>query len=429
VKHHLLLAAVLTMSAIAQPIPPGQGIERTMSRLEAGETVRILIYGQSISKQNWWRIVADDLCKRYPKADLKIENRAIGGYSTQYLSRTMEADILPFHPDLIVFHDYGSQDLYEKIIRWICSHTTAEILLQSDHVVWVPGEEDPTGARLKSYDSQEKHSFEWLPELAQKYGLGLVDIRGGWHEHLKRTGMKPKDFLTDSVHLNAQGEALYASITKRHLAPGPSPARRSYIEIEPKWKNGRIELDFEGNRVELAGLTDGPVDVWIDGQRPSAVPALHFHSRPTNTWDADWPTVMRVGSLKPLQTEEWILKVTRRNQPGTEFDFEVYGSRTGFDGKGSTRERFVSISQRVTLDPEDYDVARSYGLHKIAMPGDWQVRWASLPRYIDPVLPSPAPQTILYGLPNTKHHLTLVAPKGSNSRLKIRTYQPPLKEN
>jgi len=400
-----------------------------MSLLENGQPAKILIYGQSISKQDWWRIVAADLRARYPKAELKIENRTIGGYSTQYLIRTMEADILPFQPDLIVFHDYGSQDLYEKIIRFIRSQTTAEVLLQSDHVVWIPGEADPGGSRRKSYDFQEKHSFEWLPELARKYGLGLVDIRGGWHEHLKQTGMKPSELLRDSVHLNARGEELYAAITKQFLVPGSSQKRAVYSEVEPKWKNGRIELDFEGNRVEVLGLTDGPVDVWIDQQRPSAIPALHYHSRPTNTWDADWPTVMRVGSERPLQTEEWVLKVTRRNDPGTEFDFEVYGSLTGFDGSGTTKQRFVSNSRRVTLDPEDYDVVRSYGLHKISMPGGRQIRWASMPRYIDPVLPSTGTQTILYGLANTKHHLTLVAPKGKSPRLKIRTHQPPLKEN
>ena len=117
-----------------------------MSRLAASstdrpETVRVLFYGQSITKQNWWRELAADLRARFPAADLRIENRSIGGYSTQFLIRTMEADILPFHPDLIVFHDYGAEDLYEKIIRWIRSHTTAEVLLQSDHVVWQPPQE------------------------------------------------------------------------------------------------------------------------------------------------------------------------------------------------------------------------------------------------------------------------------------------------
>ncbi|MCX6611562.1 MAG: GDSL-type esterase/lipase family protein [Acidobacteria bacterium] len=427
----LLIALFGTGGVSGQGLRPGQDIERSMSQMAAStasnaKTVRVLFYGQSITKQNWWRAVAQDLRARYPHADLRIENRSIGGYSTQYLIRTMEADILPFHPDLILFHDYGSEDVYEKIIRWIRANTTAEILLQSDHVVWLPGEEDPNGSRRKSFDFQERHSFEWLPKLAAKYGLGLVDIRGGWHEHLKQRGISPKELLRDSVHLNAAGEALYAEITKKYLVAPSAGLPGLERELRPKWKGGRLDLEFEGTRVDVVGLQGAALDVLIDGQRPG----LFYHSRPTNTWDADWPTVMRVGHEKPLQVEEWVLKVVGRNPPGTEFQFEVYGSVTGFDGAGSSKERFVSRSGRVTLDPTDYDVERSYGLHKIAMPGDWQIRWSTLPQFRDPVRPGDRVQTVAYGLKNGPHRLTLIAPQGSKPNIeKIRIYQPPLKEN
>jgi len=51
-------------------------------------------------------------------------------------------------------------------------------------------------------------------------------------------------------------------------------------------------------------------DVEMDGARPM----FFYHSRPTNTWDADWPTVMRVGSQKQLQVEEWVLKSGREKR-------------------------------------------------------------------------------------------------------------------
>lgn len=84
-------------------------------------------------------------------------------------------------------------------------------------------------------------------------------------------------------------------------------------------------------------------------------------------------------------------------------------------------------SRRVTLDPGAYDVERSYGLHKIAMPGDWQIRGSSLPQFIDPVPPSAGVQTVVYGLSNTKHHLMLTAPKGTKPSIaKLRVYRPAL---
>ena len=212
--------------------------------------------------------------------------------------------------------------------------------------------------------------------------------------------------------------------------PANSPPTSPVKELQLRFHGGKLELDFDGARVELVGLKGASVAVWLDGKRPAEHPELHYHSRPTNTWDADWPTVMHVGNGAPLQTEEWVLKVIGRNEAGTEFQFEVYGSLTGFDGVGRSTEKFISRSARVVLEPADYDVVRSYGLHKIAMPGAWQIRWSSLPRYVDPVLPSTAAQTIVYGLKNGRHHLTLQAPKGTQAGIdKIRVYQPELKEN
>ncbi|MCX6606195.1 MAG: hypothetical protein NTV52_21745 [Acidobacteria bacterium] len=272
---------------LAQILPPGTGVERTMSRLATAtpanpQTTRILFYGQSITKQAWWRDVAADLRARYPHADLRIENRAIGGYSTPYLIRTMEADILPFHPDLIIFHDYGSPEVYEQIIAWIHTHTTAEILLQSDHVTWLPGEEDPTGARRKSYDAQEKHSFTFLPALAKKYRLGLVDIRGGWHAHLQQSKLMPSALLRDSVHLNKPGETLYAELTKAYLlAPArPLPNERIKEVTLPVKKN--VSMSSSMATAPPPSTTPAPPTPGTPTGPPSSVSAPKNLSKPRN---------------------------------------------------------------------------------------------------------------------------------------------------
>jgi hypothetical protein len=429
-----MLALVLLLAAQAQMPLPGEGIERSM-RLLATSTaakpneVRVLVYGQSISKQAWSQQVERYLRETYPHAKLTFENRAIGGYSTQYLIRTMEADILPFRPDLILFHDYGSEELYERIIQWIRTHTSADILLQSDHITKPQTGDDP----------QDKHSFEWMPALARKYGLGLADIRGGWRAHLATTGQPPKELLRDNVHLNAAGEDLYAGITKRYLVVTPGfEGAYHYTDhytdhntdhADLKWRNHRATLSFTGNRVDLLTPTAVPLQVRIDGQAPAMIPNLHYHSRPTNTWDADWPTLIRVGQQAPLQTEEWTLKVTRkRNEAGTEFDYKLYGSITGPDGEGNSLKAFQSNSGRVTIDPKDFDVVRSQGLHKINMPNDWQVRWSTLPRFQDPVVPHSASRTLVYGLPNGTHTLTLIAPPGGKPPpVALRVYRPAMR--
>ena len=87
----------------------GAKIQRTMSRLASSTPdkrnhVRILFYGQSVTRNPWWQDVANDLRQRFPHADLEIENRAIGGYGGPVLINTAEFDLYPFYPDLVIFH-------------------------------------------------------------------------------------------------------------------------------------------------------------------------------------------------------------------------------------------------------------------------------------------------------------------------------------
>jgi hypothetical protein len=124
---------------VGDPAQLGRGIQRTMALLanstpQHHNIVRILFYGQSITEQDWWYDVAADLKRRFPDADLRIENRALGGFSSQLLVKTAESDLYPFYPDLMIFHVYGSHTDYADIIRRTRERTTAEVLIQTDHV-------------------------------------------------------------------------------------------------------------------------------------------------------------------------------------------------------------------------------------------------------------------------------------------------------
>ena len=154
----------------------GKSIQRTMrllatSTAEQRNTVRILFYGQSITEQKWAKRVEEDLRRRFPHANFTCENRALGGFASQMLVKTAEADLYPFQPDLLIFHVYGAHDKYEDIIRRTRERTTAEILMQNDHVT-KPADftEETDAAKLppagKHWDAFMNHN--WLPSLAKK---------------------------------------------------------------------------------------------------------------------------------------------------------------------------------------------------------------------------------------------------------------------
>src|SRR4029078_10900828 len=130
----------------------------------------VLFYGQSITEQKWSNFVAEDLRKRFPNANLIIENRSIGGFASQLLVKTAETDLYPFYPDLLIFHVYGSHIEYENIIKRVRERTTAEILLQTDHVTKDESLREETDAGKltpKNWDPWMNDSF--LPGIAEKY--------------------------------------------------------------------------------------------------------------------------------------------------------------------------------------------------------------------------------------------------------------------
>lgn len=421
-------------------------IQRTM-RLLATSTpahrnpVRILFYGQSITKQEWSQLVAQDLRTRFPYAELIVENRAIGGYSAEFLIRTLPHDVYDFYPDLIIFHDFGGEDKYEQIIAEIRRHTTSEIMVQSDYPTWVPTAEEPQNeAKTKREAFHEKHSYEWLPSLCEKYRCEVVDVRRPWIEHLRKNNLKASAVLADGVHLNGPGNQLLAEITSGYLKYSPSlaPDDEPVQTIRsPKFDKGKLSIPFEGNRVEVVAEMGGAyhedaANILIDGRRPSTFPELYYITRPTDTYAVDWPAVNRVSAEKPLIVEDWTMRVLETNADDSQWRFSVTGSKTGENGVGTSTERFVSKSGRVVIEPTDYGVNRAYKLRHQLTPVNFEVKWSVIPQFTDtyraPRVADPSRDYVTLlasGLSNGKHTLGLFSTGKTDPPIReIRIYKP-----
>ena len=430
----------------------GSRIQHTMGLLatstpEHRNRVRIIFNGQSITKQGWWRQVADFLRDHFPHADLEIENLAIGGYSSQYLVRTLPHDVYPFYPDLVVFHVYGPEKEHEEIIAGIRRHTTAEIAIQTDHPVWVEEREaaaDEEQSRRRR--NLERRSGEFLPKIADRYDCELIDIHRPWQQYLKDRGLRARDLLRDAVHLNDHGNFLMAELLKPYLRHDPSFREddrqglvRTYdVGGDLEWEDGRLILEFDGNRVDALAASGAPgakARILIDGKPPSEFPELYVHTRPTEAWGADWTSINRVSWRTPLLVDEWRLRITEVSEDASFFRFELQGSKTGPDGSGTSGERFVSNSGRVVIEPEDWALQRAYNLSKRSMPPNFAVSWQVIPQFVDvyeaPRIEDPAREysTILaQGLSNAKHRLELIALTPTAPAIgRIRVFRPPLR--
>ena len=423
----------------------GQHIQRTMTLLATSTPqhrnhVRILFYGQSITEQEWSKQVADALRKRFPNADLEIENRAIGGFASQWLIRPAEHDLYPFYPDLLIFHVYGADNTYEEIIRNVRTRTGAEVLIQRDHVTaWPPVVQNPNKDKGEWWTDHMNNHF--LPETAKKYGCGLVDVRGGWLDYLKANHQEPKALLKDGVHLNEWGNFLMAHLVSRYLVYRPELPKSEWQNVsqeyrvgkDAKWKGDTLTLEFTGNRIDLLpeakqSANGGILEITIDGKKPSELTETYAITRPQpGPWSPLF--VKRVEHEKPLTAEDWTLKLTSVNADSSAWTYSVSGSVTGADGSGESGKPFVSDSGRVKISPDDW-------FPQGAIPNGYEMKWRSYLLGTDSYTP-PAnldatrenAVTLAQGLANTKHTLTLTRKGAGRVNLKaLRVYTPPISQ-
>lgn len=457
------LCALPPLPADAQYPPPkslgptatyGANLQRSMTLLASSSarkrnTVRVLFYGQSITAQEWTNEVAEDLRRRFPICDLVIENRAIGGFTSNRLVKTAEADLYPFYPDLVIFHVYGSGKDYDDIFRRLRERTTADILQANDHLSVTLSEtvdEETNPAKITPLDGPPWHNHVFLPGIARKYGTELADVRGLWKRYLTDHKLKVADLLCDPIHLNPHGCFLMAEIIKPYLRHRPDLSDESWsdrtttfeVGTDIHWKDGKLAVPFAGNRIDLickefAEPGALPAAVRIDGKRPSEFQELYVPTRAELlSPPSPVPGVMRVQAAAPLVVEEWTMHLWTADPERRQWKFKVKGSVTGDDGEGEFGKRFVSKSGRVVIEAEDvnervlFDWAAHQKLSSLV------VGWRVVPLFSDtfavPDRKNPFGETVVtaaQGLSNGKHTLEVIG-SAETPIAAVRVYRPPL---
>ena len=417
----------------------GRYTSQTMNLLhsstpEKQNTVKILVYGQSISVQDWWLEVKRSIKTRFPNANLIMENKAIGGFASQMLCKTVEMDVSSFYPDLVLLHIYGSNQMYDSVLNAIRSRTAAEVAIQTDHY---------TGKSAWS----DTMSYYFLPAMAEKYKCDLINIRDPWKKYLTDHQLQTKDLLKDDVHLNKYGEFLMAELIKplfqykSKFQPDPFGLCTTLVAGKDfKVKKGKLELPFSGNRVvlvNLANATSGKATVLLDGKKPSTFLGTWFMTRPYASngkyWPWDLPAMIHIQHQTPWIAEEWTCNFTEATAPYDDFSFEISGSVTGKDGSGKGSEDFVSNSKRVIIskgDAEkggDWHLNRSFKVLKTKINSGDEINWKTYSISTN-TLQSGAEEsciTLFQGVPNTSHTLLLI-PEGKEKLpvSEIKVYRP-----
>ena len=436
----VLCVAEHSSAAEEEPIP-GRQIQRTMRLLESStpenpNRVRILVYGQSITGSGYLSShLGKELKKRYPHAEILLENRSLGGHGVPLLTRTAEHDLFPFYPDLLIFHAYDGDDngALEKLFRDILQNTSSEILTWTDHfdVLYSVNREKDFVRKREIQDRHNRyrlHLNDCRRRMARMLGIELVEVQKAWQKWLKDHPGDGKtlpeyQLLRDNIHLNPEGEKLlYREVLKHFVRiPGADAEADEKVQIyspgDLRQNGDWLELPFEGSRVELkAGNPGGKLEVLIDGQKPSLSPAAHYVSRPRLSGDR-WnvPPIKQVlASPDASSGETWTMLLNGFNHAEKSFRFSLSGSLTGKDGEGSTADSvFVSRSGKIRFRISDFDRSRILLYAKRNKDRPLQITWEVRTISNDTFVPQKAKeQIIVFQTRNTGKHLLKIRNSG-----------------
>jgi len=440
-------------SVATKCIPADSGVSRSLSLMATStpqkkHKVKVLFYGQSITRGGWTPMTESYLRATFPNADLEVRQEAIGAFGAKELFSTVENDVITWYPDLVIYHNYGGYPDIDSLIQEIRRRTTAEVMHQTQHV---------TTQDAGTQSSYDRESYIYFPDIAKRLGIHTIDIRTPWKAYMQQKGKSAQDLTmpNDGLHLNGEGNMLYAQITNADLKYNDKilvdPLRMvSTFEVgkQVNWNGKKLTFQFEGNRIDFLAKTGGTLaaggaTVLIDGKKPSEFAGAYGATRPNRELDTNWPwsigSVLRV-TIDPSampKAEDWTLKLTSINKAG-DCAFTVTGSVTGADGSGTCASNFVSNSKRVVINKADFFFVRPQNeVNRISIPVGYEIKWKVLALHADSYPPtainaSDASKeyltTIVQGIPNGKHTLELTATGDTPPSIEaIRVHRPPLR--
>lgn len=411
---------------------------------------KILFYGDSHQVATlWWYQLTLLLRETYPHVNIQVENKAVQGFQAGDLARTAYADIVSSQPDLILVHCFGPEADHERLDQTIRSLTTADVMIQSDHPLTDAErdegfDEDPTGPATFYVN----RNYRFLPALANAAGLCFADERSPWKQYLIDNGLRARVMLgPDNHHFNADGDLLQKEIIFGFLKPRTfanpiDPYNTPRIQTKSvgqdiHWVDGALRLAFVGNRVDVVYEANPPLDsptytYTIDGETPRARPELFDFNRASPTHWMLWPGIGHVIAGALLQEETWTLTVTGFDTQSREVQYEVQGSKTGFDGSGSSLTDFTSNSRRVVIEANQVLIGADYFVSNRVPPERFSIQFGAVARFVDTFKPVAAAssgfesvETLFIATSEKPHILRIPALNGNQKGIKaIRVYSP-----
>lgn len=220
----VLLLISGTLSAALAPAP------LTLHRLETGQPVRIVCFGDSVTgvyyhsggRRAWCDLLGLALERRYPTARIEMINAGISGQSTADALPRLDADVLAPRPHFVVLM-FGLNDVTRiapEIYRANLREYTRRIRAGGSELIFMtpnavePGDEKRPPERVAAYAGI-------MREVGQELNVPVADAYAAFHAVQTSRPAEWMRLMSDTIHPNLRGHILLAETAASALIGQP----------------------------------------------------------------------------------------------------------------------------------------------------------------------------------------------------------------
>jgi hypothetical protein len=199
-----------------------------MRKLRSGETLRIVMLGDSIINDTGNSAYDVLLERMYPGSRVEVVTSVRGGTGCTYyqLEDRVQSYVIDLKPDLLIIggisHGHDPEAV-RSVIRQVRTKSNPDILVMSGAVSFPP-DYDKIFLKLSPRERtiairRLKNYRPGLERVAQQEKAAYLDFRTQWDAYVQSVRKHPMWLHRDYVHANARGRQVLARVLEAYFRP------------------------------------------------------------------------------------------------------------------------------------------------------------------------------------------------------------------
>lgn len=198
---------------------------RTMDMLGAGETVRIVMLGDSVVNDMGNAPVGPTIQRHYPGSTVQAITSVRSNGSCEYYQAAdnVRKWVLSYEPDLVMIggiSNHGDMKAIRNVIRQVRAASPADVMLATP----APPIGNPTGDGSvdTEHTPEDTNGPDYagnLRRLAEEESTEFLDMTAAWVDYARTMGPPYSYLMRDSHHINVRGRQLTTRMLERYFAP------------------------------------------------------------------------------------------------------------------------------------------------------------------------------------------------------------------